>query len=81
MYVTHDRSLVDGGQSKGASDWPLLFPFGGELGYLRAIVASGYASLVRWSSRLPGRDIHVSSMSDTWLRMHDAEHSKHRAEM
>jgi hypothetical protein len=81
MYVTHDRALVDGGRSRGASDWLPSLPFGGEVERLMCTVASGYAPLVRWSSWLVGSGIHVPPMSGAWLRMNEAEHSKHAPEI
>jgi hypothetical protein len=38
-------------------------------------------SILRHGSRRGGSRIHVSAMSDTWLRMHETEFGKHRAEL
>jgi len=80
MYAPHNRVLVDDGQNRSA-DWLSSLPFGGELEYLMCAVASGYASLVRWSSWPPGSGIHVSPMSSGWLHMNEVEHRKHGLEM
>jgi hypothetical protein len=81
MYVTNnDRALIDHTRSRVASEyWPTPLPHGGELRDLVRKVVSSRGSLVRWSSRLLGRGIHVSPMSGTWLRVHEAEHDKHEA--
>lgn len=82
MYLTHDRALIDHRQHRVESDyWPIPLPLGNEFRLLVRKVATGRGSVVRWSSRLLGRDIRVSPMSDTWLRVHEAEHDKHGAEV
>ncbi|HEY5619098.1 MAG TPA: hypothetical protein VIK60_14240 [Vicinamibacterales bacterium] len=82
VYTTHDRALIDRRRNRVESGyWPVLLPLGGELRFLVRKVTTGRGSVVRWSSRLLGRGIHVSPMSDTWLRMHEAEHSKHESDV
>lgn len=81
MYVTNDRALIDQTQRSVASDWPALLPLGSGLKCLVGKVASRRGALVRWSVRVLGRGIHVSPMSGTWLRMHEAEHTKHEADI
>ena len=77
----HDGALIDYRQSRiKSSYWPTLLPLGDELTLLVRTVAAGRSSMIRWSSRLLRRGIHVSPMSDTWLRMHEADDSKHGAE-
>jgi hypothetical protein len=74
MYVTDGHALIDHSQRRVASDWPTVLPLGGELRFL--VVAGRRSALVQWFRRL-GRGIRVSPMSGTWLRMHEAEHTKH----
>lgn len=82
MYVTHDRARVDHGRRRIESDyWPMVLPLGGECGLLFRKVTTGRDSIVQWSSRLLRRGIHVSPMSGTWLRTHEAEHTKHRVDI
>ena len=82
MYLTHDRALIDPRQHRVESDyWPIPLPLGNEFRLLVRKVATGRGSVVRWSSQLLGRGIHVSPMSGTWLRMHEAEYNKHAADI
>lgn len=82
MYTTHDRALIDHrGSRVESSYWPMLLPLGGELRLLVRKVATGRGSVVRWSSRIFGTGIHVSPMSGTWLRMHEADDNKHGADV
>jgi hypothetical protein len=81
-YVAHDRALIDHRRRRVESDyWPIPLPLGDEFRLLVCTVATGRGSIIRWSSRLLGRGIHVSPMSGTWLRIHEAEHDKHAAEV
>lgn len=80
MYLTHDRALIDHRRRRVESSYWLL-PLGGELRLLVRKVATGRGSVVRWSSWLFGRGIHVPPMSGTWLRMHEADYNKHGAEV
>lgn len=81
-YTTHDRALIDPTRNRvEAGYWPVLLPFGGELRVLVRKVTTGRGSVVRWASRLLGRGIHVSPMSGTWLRLHEADQNKHGAEV
>jgi hypothetical protein len=82
MYLTHDRALTgQSGRRIGAAYWPVLVPTGGQWRFFVRTVATGRDSVVRWSSRLLGRGIRVSPMSNTWLRTHEAEYSKHGPEI
>jgi hypothetical protein len=81
MYVTHDRALIDHNQSRVAPDWPTLFPLGAELRFLVGKVLGRRSVLVRWSSRVFGRGISVPPMSGAWLRIHEAEDTKHGADV
>lgn len=79
MYLTHDRALIDHNHGRGASDWRTLLPLGGEW---KSVVGKVSRSvLILWSSRVLGRGIHVSPMSGAWLRVFDAEHTKHQADI
>jgi len=63
IYVTHDRALIDHRRSRVESSYrSMLIPLGGEFRRLVRTVATGRGSVVRWSSRLLGRGIHVSPM-------------------
>ena len=46
----------------------------------RDLAASMRDSILRHASRRGASRIHVSAMSETWLRMHETEFDKHRAE-
>lgn len=82
MHVTHDRALVDQRQRRiEFGHWPMLLPLGDELRLLVRKAATGRGSILRWSSRLLGRGIHLSPMSDTWLRSHEADHNKRGADV
>lgn len=79
---THDRALIDYQRTRVNSGyWPMLLPLGDEFRLLVRTVATGRGSMMRWSSRLLGRDIRVSPMSDTWLRMHEADDNKRGAQV
>jgi hypothetical protein len=52
----------------------LLLPVG------RDLAASIRDSILRHASRRGPSRIHVSAMSDAWLRMHETDFDKHRAE-
>ena len=68
MYLTHDRALIDHSRSRvEPTCWSMLLPLGGE-----------FRLLVR---TLLGRGIHVSPMSGTWLRTHEAAYDKHGADV
>ena len=81
-YVTHDRALIDHRQQRVESGyWPIPLPLGDEFMFLVRTAATGCGAIVRWFDLLLGRGIHVSPMSGTWLRMHEAEHDKHEADV
>jgi len=67
MYVMHYR--------------PFLLPLGGQLRVLVSKVKPGHDSIVRWASRLFGGGFHVSPVSSTWLRSHEADYNKHGADV
>ena len=84
LYVTHDRALVNYRQRGLESrHWPISNPLGSELALalVRTLATTVRDSIRRWSSQLLGTGTHVSPMSNTWLRMHEAEYDKHRGEV
>jgi hypothetical protein len=76
MHLMRDPALVDHGRPPvesggrtllmGADIWPFLRK-----------VTSGHSWIARWSSWLLGTEIHVSAMSDAWLRVHEDDWNKH----
>lgn len=81
MYAMHDRAFLGHRQRGIASAWATLFLFEREWScYLRK-VACPPRFFVRWSSRVFGREIHVSAMSSLWLRVQHAEHRKYGADV
>lgn len=76
-----DRALVDHRRRRRESNCPTPLTLGVEIGPLLRKVASGHRSIVRWSSWLVGRDIHVSPMSGAWLRRHEVDCNKHAADV
>lgn len=74
--MLHDRALVDHGRRRLESSGPMPF-MGVELGALFRKVTSGHTSIASWWLWVFGREIHVSPMSDTWLRAHEADWNKH----
>jgi hypothetical protein len=77
MYALYDRALVEHERREPESDCPTTLILGVEMGPLLRKMASGHASIVRWSSWLLEMEIHVSPMSGTWLRAHEADWNKH----
>jgi hypothetical protein len=75
MYVLHDRALADHGRRRLDPNGPT--PFGVEIAALLRKVTSGHSSIASWWLWLIGREIHVSPLSDTWLRAHEADWNKH----
>lgn len=80
MFVTRDRTLVDYSQRRVASYWPALLPCRDAVRCVVGTMSSRRLALVRWSSRVLWRGIHVPPMRDAWLRVHDVEHGKHGAD-
>jgi hypothetical protein len=83
VSVTHDRMLVDD-RRRGleSGQWLVSYAPGTELApvLVRALATTVRDSIRRWAQLL-GTRTHVSPMSSAWLRMHEAEHGKHRAEV
>jgi hypothetical protein len=65
-----------------AGDWLDSFVCRAEslLSLGRHLVASLRDSILRHASARGASRIYVSAMSGTWLRMHETEYDKHRAE-
>lgn len=85
MDVTHDGALGDR-RLRGVEvgQWPVSRLLRSEfvLALARELAATVRDSILRRSSSLfPGAKIHVSRMSLTWLRVHESEYDKHRAEL
>jgi hypothetical protein len=76
MYVLHDRTLVDHGRHRLESNDPTPFT-GVDIGALLREVTSRHSSIASWWLWFLGREIHVSPMSSTWLRAHEADWNKH----
>lgn len=76
MHLTNVREFIDHNQRKVAPDWRTLLPFGGELKSVVDRLASHSVLNLLWPTVL-SRGIHVSPMSDAWLRVFDAEQPKH----
>ena len=83
LHVVSDGALEDGRLPMGdAGGWlnscvcraELLLSVG------RHLAASMRDSILRHASARGASRIHVSAVSDTWLRMHETEFDKHRAE-
>jgi len=78
MHLTDERAPIDRSRStRESSDRPMLLLLGSEFRVLVRKFATGRRSAVAWS--FLGRGIHVSPVSGTWLRMHEAEYHKHGA--
>jgi hypothetical protein len=77
MYVAHAGALI-GERLRRHEAESATSPFrGDEHGTRWSDIAGARAVIVRWSSWLLGREIHLSRMSGTWLRTHEVEWNKH----
>jgi hypothetical protein len=76
MYLLHDSALVDHGRPAFESHHPVPIMGAGNARSLRK-TTSGHSWIARWSSWLFCTEIHVSPMSDTWLRAHEDDSTKH----
>jgi hypothetical protein len=83
VSVSHNRTLVDNRHGLKSGYWPISYPLGNEfaLAVARTLATTVRDSIRRWSSQLLGTGIHLPPMSSEWLRMHETEHDKHRAEV
>jgi hypothetical protein len=80
MYLLHDRALVDRRRPRIESDGPTPL-MGADLGPLVRKVTGGHSWIARWSSWLLGTEIHVSPLSELWLRAHEDDWSKHGVDL
>jgi cytosine/adenosine deaminase-related metal-dependent hydrolase len=83
-HVTPDGALGGGRLSVGDVDvWLNSYVFRAEsascLG--RDLAATMRDFILRRVSACVATRIHVSAMSDSWLRMHETDYDKHRAEL
>jgi hypothetical protein len=83
-HVTPDGALGGGRLSVGdAGGWLNSYVFHAESAFCvgRDFAASIRAAVLRGVSGSGAARIHVSGMSDSWLRMHETDYDKHRAEL
>jgi hypothetical protein len=83
-HVTSDGAL--GGRRLSLSDvgvWLISDVFHGESAFClgRDLAATMGDAIARRVSRCGAAKIHVSGMSDSWLRMHAADNEKHQPEL
>jgi hypothetical protein len=64
-----------------SEDRSMPFVWGDDLRLFMRQTAIVAVPFVRLWSRLPRRRIHVSPMSETWLRVHEVDHHKHTREI
>ena len=80
MYLLHDPASLDHGRPRLESECPA--PFGGAvIALLLRKVTDGRPWIAKWSAWLLGTAIHVSPISGTWLRAHEHDWNKHRADV
>ena len=83
LHVASDGALEGGRLPMGdAGGWlnPCVWRAELPLFLGRHLAASMRDSILRHASARGASRIHVSAMSETWLRMHETEYDKHRAE-
>jgi hypothetical protein len=76
MYLLHDRALVGRGRPRLEPEGPTP-DMRADIGSLLRKVTSGHPWIARWSSWILGTEIHISPMSDMWLRAHESDWNKH----
>ena len=82
-HVTSEVALGGGRLSAGdVGAWLSVYMFRAEAAFCsgRDLAATWRDSVLRRVSRCGAARIHVSGMSDSWLRIHEAESEKHRTE-
>ena len=83
-HVTSDVALGSGRLSAGeVGGWLSAYMFRAEAAFCsgRDLAATWRGSILRRVSRSGAARVHVSGMSDSWLRMHETEYEKHRTEL
>ena len=83
-HVTSDGALGRGRPSVGdVGDWLNSYVFRAEAAFClgRDFRAAVRDSILRRVSGCGAARIHVSAMSDRWLRTHETEDDKHHAEL
>ena len=83
-HVTSDGALGSGRLSAGdVGGWlnSYVLAAEGALCVGRDLAATVRDSILRRVSRCGAARIHVSGMSDSWLRMYETQYDKHRTEL
>ena len=83
-HVTSDGALGGGRLSVGdVGGWLNAYVYRAESAFClgRDLAATMRDSILRRVSGCDAASIHVSAMSDSWLRMHETDYDKHRAEL
>jgi hypothetical protein len=83
-HVTRDGALRGGRLSIGdGGGWLNSFVFHAESAFSvgRDLAATLRESIRRRMPRCGAARIHLSGMSDNWLRLHETDYDKHRAEL
>ncbi len=83
-HVTSDGALGSGRLSAGdVGGWLNSYVVRAEaaLCVSRGLAATVRDSILRRVSRCGAARIHVSAMSDSWLRLHETEYDKHGTEL
>jgi hypothetical protein len=83
-HVTPDSALGGGRLPVGdVGGWLDSYVFHAESAFClgRGLAATMRDSIRRRVSGWGAARIHVSGMSDSWLRMHETDYDKHRAEL
>ena len=83
-HVTPDGALGGGRESVGdVGVWLNSYVCRAEsaFGLGRDLAATMRDFILRLVSACVATRIHVSAMSDSWLRMHETDYDKHRAEL
>jgi hypothetical protein len=79
-WCADEQLMQQTGNRLASSYWSTLLASDDEFKLLVRKAAS-CASIVRWSFWRLGRGIHVSRMSEGWLRMYEVDYNKHGADM
>jgi cytosine/adenosine deaminase-related metal-dependent hydrolase len=83
-HVTPDGALGGGRLSVGdVGGWLNAYVFHAETAFClgRDLAATIRDAILRRVSGCGAARIHVSGMSDSWLRLHETDYEKHRAEL